>query len=143
MNSVGQALWDHIVTKLVGSKDTAADWKNTLDYGITVDEPNLNEMVTEKFGRFNRAVKFTNGTTQYLMKVLPLQNKNTRGHHAYGSVKGGGENKVNIVAWPEAGGGNVFNLHVQVRKTAYVVTTTTDDDGWVTTTRGGGAGARF
>jgi hypothetical protein len=137
MNAVGQTLWDHIETKLMGSKSTGTDWKNTLDYGVIVDEPNLNEMVTEKFGGFNKAIEFRNGTAQYRMKVLPVQNKNTRDHHAYGSVRGGGENKVNIVAWPAAGGGNVFNLHVQVRKAAYVVTTTVDEDGFVSRTRGG------
>jgi hypothetical protein len=70
------------------------------------------------------------------MKALPLQNKNTREHHAYGSQKGGGENKVNIIAYPAAGGKNVFNLHIQVRKGAYLVSTTIDDEGFVTKKRG-------
>jgi hypothetical protein len=137
MNAVGQTLWDYIETKLMASTNTAVDWKNTLDYGVTVDEPNLNEMVNAKFGGFDRAISFRNGTAQYRMKVRPLQNKNTRDHHAYRSVKGGGENKVNIVAWPAAGGKDVFDLHVQVRKAGYVVTTTVDDEGFVSTTRGG------
>lgn len=137
MNAVAQTLWDYIETKLMGAKNTAVDWTNRLDYGITVNEPDVDEMVKEKFGGYKKVYEFRNGTTQYLMKVLPLQNKNTRDHHAYGSVRGGGENKINVVAYPAAGGENVFNLHVQVRKTAYVVTTTIDADGWTSTTRGG------
>lgn len=137
MNAAAQKLWDYIETNLMGSKNTATDWANTLDYGVTVHEGDVNEIAREKFGGYDTPISFRNGTTQYRMKILPLQNKNTRDHHAYGSVRGGGENKINVVAWPAGGGGNVFNLHVQVRKDAYVVTTTVDEDGFVSKVRGG------
>lgn len=122
-------LWRWIETKLLGSKDTGKDWHNTLDYGITVTKDDIDGLVNEKFGGYEQAICFTNGTTQYKVKALPIQNKNTRAKHAYKSVKGGGENKCNIVAWPAAGGANVFNLHIQVRLHKVEVTVT-DDDGW-------------
>lgn len=127
-------LWRWIETELLGSEDTSTDWSNTLDYGVTVTKDDIDGLVKEKFGAYERWIRFTNGSTLYKLKALPIQNKNTRGKHAYKTVKGGGENKVNIVAWPAAGGANVFNLHVQVRVHKYVATVT-DDDGWSTKTK--------
>ena len=135
MKAVGQTLWDHIETTLIGSTNTATDWTNTLDDGVVVDEANINEMVQEKFAGGNKSYDgiyaFTNGTKQYKLKAKPLQNKTTRETHRYGEVRRGGENKVNIVAYPAADGANVFNLHIQVRKARYArPTVVVDADGF-------------
>ena len=118
LNAKAQVIWTYIETKLL---PTMTGWDNTLDYGTTVDEPDIDNMVAEKFGSYNRFTTFTIGTTQYRLVAKPLQNKNTRLIKSYGSVKGGGENKVNIMAYLHRGKGDPaigFNLHIQVRKAA-------------------------
>ncbi|MFW5738919.1 MAG: hypothetical protein ACOC1F_00990 [Myxococcota bacterium] len=116
MGPAAQQLWDWIQTELIGD-ETRAKWTNTVSYGVTVDEDHLNEMVIAVFGGFNRIRGFTNKSDRFKMKALPLQNKHSRTRKAYQNYHGG-ENMVNIVAFP-VGGKNVFNLHVQVRKQAY------------------------
>ena len=117
MGSEAQKLWDWIQTELLGDEQRTK-WTNTASYGVTVDEDHLNDMVDSVFGGFNTVLRFTNKTERFNMKVLPLQNKHSRTRKAYQNYHGG-ENMVNVVAWPVAGGSNVFNLHVQVRKKAY------------------------
>lgn len=131
MTPAASTLWRSLETTLFASENTAKDWSNTLDYGVKVTKEDIDSLVTEKSGGFEKPIRFTNGTKQYKCKAMPVQNKNTREKNAYGSVKGGGENKVNIVAWPHEGGANVFNLHVQVRVHKITVTTT-DASGWST-----------
>lgn len=117
MGPEAQNLWDWIETQLLGD-EARSKWSNTASYGPTVDEDHLNDMVKEKFGTFNKIYNFTNKTQRYNLKALPLQNKHSRTRKAYQNYHGG-ENMVNIVAWPVGGGKNVFNLHIQVRKKAY------------------------
>ncbi|MBU6258892.1 MAG: hypothetical protein KGN16_07855 [Burkholderiales bacterium] len=131
MTEDAKTLWRWIETELLGAENTATAWNNKLDYGTTVTEDDIDGLVSETFGGYERWIQFRNGETQYKLKALPVQNKHTRTDHAYKTVKGGGENKVNIVAWPAKGGANVFNLHIQVRLYKKTVAVT-DDEGWTT-----------
>jgi hypothetical protein len=117
MGSEAQALWRWIETYLM--KNTSG-WNNNLDYGVTMNENHIDEFAKEKFGNYSQYVRFRIDKNNYKMKILPLQNKNTRSEKAYGSVKGGGENKVNILCFkvPENDGKTGFNLHIQVRRQA-------------------------
>ena len=115
MGSVGQALWRYIETRLMSK---TSGWDNNLDYGVTVNEDDIEEFVQEKFGGYSKFVRFRIDKTNYKMKALPMQNKNTRAEKAYGSVKGGGENKVNIMCYQVGEDKTGFNLHIQVRRQA-------------------------
>ncbi|NBC12983.1 MAG: hypothetical protein GVY09_06480 [Gammaproteobacteria bacterium] len=42
-----------------------------------------------------------------------MQNKNTRAAHQYGEVRGGGENKVNVLCFKDGSNAVGFNLHIQ------------------------------
>lgn len=115
MTPVADTLWRWIETYLM--KDQTA-WDNKLDYGTTVDEDDMDSMVTDKFGKYSKYKWFSIGSNRYKMKALPLQNKNNRAQHAYGQVRGGGENKVNILCFKDGENEVGFNLHIQVRRLA-------------------------
>ncbi|MGN6526286.1 MAG: hypothetical protein ACTHL8_07850 [Burkholderiaceae bacterium] len=115
MTPVADTLWRWIETNLMKNR---TKWSNTLDYGVTVDEDDMDSMVDEQFGGYKKNYWFQIGDVDYKMRCLPLQNKNTREKHAYGSVKGGGENKVNILCYQDGVDGVKFNLHIQVRRLA-------------------------
>lgn len=116
MGSQAEAIWRWIETNLMNS---TSGWGNKLDYGTTVDEDHMDEFVKGKFGGYRKYISFRIEDQGYKMNVLPMQNKNTRAKKAYGSVKGGGENKVNVMCYKEGRSQKAeFNLHIQVRRQA-------------------------
>jgi hypothetical protein len=58
----------------MGSTNTPTDWMDNLDHGVTLDEANINEMVSEKFrggtNGYNGTCAFTNGTSQYKLNTM-------------------------------------------------------------------------
>lgn len=116
MGSQAESLWRWIETYLMKS---TSGWNNNLDYGVTMEEDHMDEFVKGKFDGYSKFRRFRIDDKNYKMKALPMQNKNTRAEKAYGSVKGGGENKVNIMCYKDGGKEKTgFNLHIQVRKQA-------------------------
>lgn len=113
MTPTAETLWRWIETYLM--KNTKR-WDNKLDYGVTVDEADIDDFVNGKFGGYSQNKWFTIGQQRYKMKAFPLQNKNTREEHQYGQVRGGGENKVNVLCYKDGGSEAGFNLHIQVRR---------------------------
>ena len=49
-------------------------WDNNLDYGVTVNEDDIEEFVQEKFNGYSKFVRFRIDETNYKMKALPMQN---------------------------------------------------------------------
>jgi len=116
MGSQAESLWRWIETYLMKS---TSGWNNNLDYGVTMNEDHMDEFVKGKFGDYSNFKWFRIDDKNYKLKALPMQNKNTRSKNAYGSVKGGGENKVNIMCYKDGEKEKTgFNLHVQVRRQA-------------------------
>lgn len=133
MNANAQNLWTWITTEMLSKKDK---WANTASYTSKVLLADVTEMVDEIFGGYSDKKKlykygFTVGEERFWLKALPMQNKFNRAKKAY-QVAQETENVVNILAWPSAGGGNSFNLHINVQRKAAVAKASADADGWST-----------
>jgi hypothetical protein len=110
------ALWSHIATNYL-SKTTL--WGNKLSYGSIVNPSVIDEMVTGRFGGYNKIVNFTIGTTLYKLKALPIQNKVVS--HGGAASAGASDRMMNIICGLEGqafGSPPLFNFHVDTRTPA-------------------------